>query len=268
MYTISGVQDAGGEGVFAYDDSLNNGIYLCDDFYVCLSSLLQTLGVDSVDYSDIKEAFAFARKEYYSSCNQYAEVTDAMRSMWSERLNGYSIDCISNDGLDKYWVCEYGHTFKRRYDVFKRTETCPYCTRKKSFRFFLLCRNECEFIIFDRETMELESINRKELLWYIKYNCTAIRGVLLDRADNISFFDYYTQVSGTEFYSLFRDEDNGGNKELKLSGNTEYLRYVYSVINYLLANLSYSKSKPAMEYLFMTGNADKYVSRANLLSIK
>lgn len=268
VYTISGVQDAGGEGVFAYDDSLNNGIYLCDDFYVCISSLLQTLGVDSVDYSDIKEAFAFARKEYYSSCNQYAEVTDVMRSMWSERLNGYPVDCISNDNMDKYWVCEYGHTFKRRYDVFKRTETCPYCTRKKSFRFFLLCRNEREFIIFDRETMELESINRKELIWYIKYNCTAIRGVLLDKADNISFFDYYTQVSGTEFYSLFRDEDNGGNKELKLSGNTEYLRYVYSVINYLLANLSYSKSRPAMEYLFMAGNADKYVSRANLLSIK
>lgn len=90
--------------------------------------------------------------------------------------------------------------------------------------------------------------------------------MLLSFNNDIKFNDYYSTTGRTDFYKVF----NSANAEkMTIVGNqTEYLTYAFKVIKYLVSNLSITRCKPAMEYLFMTGNADKYVSRANLLSIK
>lgn len=266
MLTISGVPTASGINVFSYNDKQNSGIHLCNDFCVCLSSMLSVLGVSIVNFDDFSKAIGFAKDEFYSSCNTHVEITSAMRSMWSDKLNGYSIDCISNDNLDKYWVCEYGHTFKRRYDVFRKTETCPYCTGTKDFRFYLICTNNSEFIVLDKETMELESVNGVEIVSYIRDSNVSIKGVLLSSNNDIKFNDYYSTTGRTDFYRVF---NNANVEKMTMAGTqTEYLTYVFRAVKYLISNLSATKSKPVMEYLFLTGNADKYVSRANLLSTK
>lgn len=266
LLTISGVPTASGTNVFSYDDKQNNGIHLCNDFFVCLSNVLSVLGVSNVSFNDLDNAISFAKDEFYSSCNSHIEITSAMRKMWSDRLNGYSIDCMSNDSLDKYWVCEYGHTFKRRYDVFRKTDTCPYCTGMKAFRFYLICTNNSEFIVLDKKTMELESVSSNELISYIRDSSVSIKGVLLSSNNDIKFNDYYSTTGRTDFYKVFNSAN--AEKMIMVGNQTEYLIYAFKVINYLVSNLSITKCKPAMEYLFMTGNADKYVSRANLLSIK
>lgn len=109
-------------------------------------------------FSDYSKAYSFAVRQKSNIKSNIITLPDNIQFEWSP-LNGYDFNYLSNDGLDKYWRCFYGHTFKRRLDVIKRGYVgCPFCENKQFFDFLYLGSVDNLSIILDVNSL-LFSVN-------------------------------------------------------------------------------------------------------------
>lgn len=217
-----------------------------------MSKLFKDIFDIDLDFSDYKSMCIKSRDLYYSSCNTSAVITDKMREMWSP-LNNYPIELISNDSCDKYWRCNLGHTFRRRYDVMKRGSTdCPYCKNRSSFNYFIIYTGIDFGIVLDMSNGDLEFMYNSDLLKYINLGIN-IRGIFINNS-SLNYDKYYLRnISATGFRNSF---DRFYNLGFTCKSNNDICIKVTNYMNMLFNNYSAEKVHSFMIRLL---EGDEYV---------
>jgi len=251
LYTISGVSTSRPNTYVFNDDNLRIFNYP-NNLTFLLSKLFKDIFDIDLDFSDYKSMCIKSRDLYYSSCNTSAVITDKMREMWSP-LNNYPIELISNDSCDKYWRCNLGHTFRRRYDVMKRGSTdCPYCKNRSSFNYFIIYTGIDFGIVLDMSNGDLEFMYNSDLLKYINLGVN-IRGIFINNS-SLNYDKYYLRnISATGFRNSF---DRFYNLGFTCKSNNDICIKVTNYINMLFNNYSAEKVHSFMIRLL---EGDEYV---------
>lgn len=200
LLTLSGLETSRPNTVSFNDVSLNVQVYP-NPFTVALGQLFkQYLGV-VIDFSDYATKLDLARKAVITDSGRVA-ITEQMRSMWSP-LNGYAVEYIQNNGANKLWRCEHGHTFPRRYDVIKRVGLqCPYCIKRLPFEFYCIGILHNKFIVLDNGTGEVESVLSSECLEYMLSGIN-IYGITLENSAPMLDASVYNKIGSTAFRNYF-----------------------------------------------------------------
>lgn len=203
LYKITGVLE---------DSGLPNTIYINDNNLVLQSSsnelvyaidkLLSSIFGIKESFSDYSQAYNFAVSRVISCKENKIKLPDSIDFSWSP-LNGYDFQYASNDGADKLWLCNNGHTFKRRIDVIRRGSIkCPYCTGFMVSHLLFICRDINNYIILDIDTCELESLSELMLLKSRDLGLN-IRGVSIKGNCIIASNKYISDMKTTAFRSTF-----------------------------------------------------------------
>lgn len=161
LYKISGL-DSDNENTYVINDnSLNLSVFPNDLTNAMQKLFKKAFGVD-LDFSEYS-SFVIKAMESFTS-NSVLPVTDEMKKRWSD-LNGYDIVHIRNDWTSKYWVCDNGHTFKRRYDVISRSGfVCPFCKKLGNHNYYLLYNIDDIYIIYDKSENSIEALSHNDIV--------------------------------------------------------------------------------------------------------
>lgn len=177
----------------------------------CFSEVLISLfnrvcdSTDMIPSIDLKRDFA---KIKLMSFNSIPKVDDDLllkiQPFWDEEANGYPVSAISNDGLNKYWRCKYGHSFERRLDVIARFPrfVCPYCENKRSWRFYCFIYKS-NYYVLDLENLDVECCSYNLLVDAVCQRVN-IRGVLLVGSTLSISNNYLLSMSQTSFREAFK----------------------------------------------------------------
>lgn len=202
LYKISGVVEDLHYNVYTFNDrSLK--VNVKDNVLVSIlyKFLLEVFNINE-DFSDYSKAYSFAVRQKSNIKSSIITLPDNIQFEWS-LLNGYDFNYLSNDGLDKYWRCFYGHTFKRRLDVIKRGYVgCPFCENQQSFDFLYLGSVSNLSIILDVNTLEIEFLADSFIYHSFEVGLN-IQGIKLYN-DNLLFsVDYILSMKPTRFRNNF-----------------------------------------------------------------
>ena len=198
LYKISGVVNSTEPNTFIFDDNNINFTSRYNKFVDILFNFLSSVFGISEIFVDYDKAYVFAKNQKIRSKSEVVSLPDGLEFEWSP-LNGYDFSYISNDGLDKYWRCFNGHTFKRRLDVIKRGNiTCPFCHNKKSFQYKCFGSIDDLYVILDVYTCDIEFLSDNEVLKALSlgYN---IQGIILHDSILSYSLDYIYFMKGTTF---------------------------------------------------------------------
>lgn len=241
LYVLSGIEvDA--PNYICFSDINVHLHQSANPVFKAIKELLRRLGVKDIDDSDYARIYAQAKSMYYSDNNRDIDISDDIRKMWSP-LNGYAIDVMSPDNENKLWVCQYGHTFERRYSTFARTKACPYCNNKRVFRYYLFYHNSGCYSVYDMKSHDMETLSTDEVIRAIQAGLN-IRGLLLSDGDllvdttyvqrwgNASFDEFYYSISWVKAYD-----------------KSDLTQRVARYINYMLSAFSPSKAKLYLDKL-------------------
>lgn len=164
LYKITGVA-TNTPNTYIIDDTGLNIEYFPNQLTIVMQKLFLDVFNINIDYSDYSMHVESAINSYIN--NSSLDITDDMIKHWSP-LNGYSIKGIRNNNKSKYWRCNNGHTFERRYDVVKKFGlVCPYCKRFGNHIFYLIYAENSTYIIYDRIENTIESLDYNSILSYI-----------------------------------------------------------------------------------------------------
>lgn len=168
---------------------------------IALSELfLKYLGV-VVDFSDYLHQYGIACSTISRDSGRVV-VTSQMRSMWSP-LNGYDIEYLQNNSVDKLWLCSHGHTFLKRYDVVKKCGlSCPYCTGRGTFEFYCIGFDTENFIVLDIALADVEVVSKSLCLEYMR-NGANIYGLTIECSTVHVDLLVYSKIGHTAFRKKF-----------------------------------------------------------------
>lgn len=231
LYKISGVNTSTPNTYIIDDNNLN-----IECFPNQLTVTMQRLFLDAfnivIDYSDYSNYVTNAINSYTS--NSALGVSDDMSKYWSP-LNGYDIRGIRNDNQPKYWRCDKGHTFSRRYDVIKRNGlSCPFCKKFGSFRFYLLYAENDIFIIYDRLENTIESLDYNSVFHYIVNEGYNIGNLCIKNNKLLIDFSQLKDSSNTAIRGIF--ENIFYNKLINVSSNCLICNKIYDKLIYFINN--------------------------------
>lgn len=202
LYKISGVVEDLHYNVYTFNDrSLK--VNVKDNVLVSIlyKFLLEVFNINE-DFSDYSKAYSFAVRQKSNIKSSIITLPDNIQFEWSP-LNGYDFNYLSNDGLDKYWRCFYGHTFKRRLDVIKRGYVgCPFCENQQSFDFLYLGSVSNLSIILDVNTLEIEFLADSFIYHSFEVGLN-IQGIKLYNNNLLFSVDYILSMKPTRFRNNF-----------------------------------------------------------------
>lgn len=218
LYVVSGNEARAGSNVYSYDEARKSALSYPSGLSVSIGKLLMEVFGVSEQFEDWGKAVEFALSRY-GNINSNNLSLPEMAIQWSDRLNGYSFQYVSSDGVDKWWRCEkHGHAFKRRLDVIRGGKTgCPYCARKRSFQYWYLTEIKGKLAILDVQSMEVELVPREAAISGLLQGAN-IWGISFDerKEEIVSAGNPFSEVSETKFYNLFHNvtfqcvEDDSG----------------------------------------------------------
>lgn len=202
LYKISGVAEDLHYNVYTFNDrSLKVNIKDNALVSVLYKFLLEIFNINE-DFSDYSKAYSFAVRQKSNIKSSIITLPDNIQFEWSP-LNRYDFNYLSNDGLDKYWRCFYGHTFKRRLDVIKRGYIgCPFCENQQSFDFLYLGSVNNLSIILDINTLEIEFLADSFIYHSFEVGLN-IQGVKLYNNNLLFSVDYILSMKPTRFRNNF-----------------------------------------------------------------
>lgn len=202
LYKISGVIEDLHYNVYTFNDrSLKVNVKDNALVSILYKFLLEVFNINE-DFSDYSKAYSFAVRQKSNIKSNIITLPDSIQFEWSP-LNGYDFNYLSNDGLDKYWRCFYGHTFKRRLDVIKRGYVgCPFCENKQSFDFLYLGSVNNLSIILDVNTLEIEFLADSFIYHSFEVGLN-VQGVKLYNNNLLFSVDYILSMKPTRFRNNF-----------------------------------------------------------------
>ena len=198
LYKISGVVNSTEPNTFIFNDNNINLTSRYNKFVDVLSKFFSSVFCINETFDDYDKAYIFAKNQKVRSKSEGISSPNGVEFEWSP-LNGYDFSYISNDGLDKYWRCFNGHTFKRRLDVIRRGNiACPYCHNKQSFQYKCLGNIDGLYIILDMSTCDIEFLSDIEVSKALSlgYN---IQGIILHNSILSYSLDYIYFMKATTF---------------------------------------------------------------------
>lgn len=202
LYKISGVVDDSHYNVYTFNDrSLKVNIKDNALVSILYRFLLEVFNINEA-FSDYSKAYSFAVRQKSNIKSNIITLPDNIQFEWSP-LNGYDFNYLSNDGLDKYWRCFYGHTFKRRLDVIKRGYVgCPFCENKQFFDFLYLGSVDNLSIILDVNTLEIEFLADSFIYHSFEVGLN-IQGIKLYNNSLLFSVNYILSMKPTRFRNNF-----------------------------------------------------------------
>ena len=225
LYKVTGVlRDKELPNVFYLDDSDLNLTKVSNNLVLTLGVFLKQVFDIHEDFNDYKDAYNFACSQKLESRKNAVKLPDNVEFEWS-LLNGYQFSYLRNDGYNKFWRCFKGHTFSRRLDVIKRGNvTCPYCTGKRSFRFFLIGSISDNYIILDMYTGDIEVATGKDII-DISIKGVNIRGLFIVNSTisiDLSYLLSYKPTSFSTDFVKFKDTGFKDCSNIPISTNLVY----------------------------------------------